>query len=138
LYRVERGLDVGAQTVKTALVAAPEASLEALVRDELRPAVAELVRRLAVDVAREELERLNVETAQATNGRAELSTKRCSVCNETKPLADFARTRSQCRACRSRLDAEARRRRARAPARREARDTASNEDDEDAGLAESG
>ena len=97
------------------------------IREELRPAVAEIVRRIVLDLAREELGRL----AASLNGRppppleiavavhepqeppralAEGSAtlpaatattrRRCSACGVEKPARAFERGRGQCRACR--------------------------------------
>jgi hypothetical protein len=60
-------------------VAAPEQTLEALVRDELRGPVQELVRRLAVELVHEQLNGaapVVTEALQSTNG-ATPSTKVC-------------------------------------------------------------
>ena len=70
-------------------MAAPaEAPLEALVKDELRGPVSELVRRVVVELVREQL-----------NGAAG-NERRCNRCGETKPAGDYGRGRGTCRSCR--------------------------------------
>jgi hypothetical protein len=83
-------------------VAAPaEASLEALVRNELRGPVSELVRRLVVELVREQLNGqvpAPVET-KAANG-ATPATKTCRTCGREKPASEFAANRRVCKPCR--------------------------------------
>jgi hypothetical protein len=118
-------------------VAAPGQTLEALVRDELRGPITELVRRVVLHLAREEIARLNGVPAPVpeANGQGEASAptwKRCLACGEEKPSSAFERGRNQCRQCRGRQDAERKRRR-RALARGSA--APAGEDADDEGLA---
>jgi hypothetical protein len=90
-------------------VAAPLQTLEALVRDELRGPVQEIVRRLVPELVPELVaEALNgatpatMEPKAANGATAAPSTKVCRVCGETKPATAFEAGRQQCRACRSR------------------------------------
>jgi hypothetical protein len=106
---------------KTGGVAAPEQSLEALVRDELRGPVSEMVRRLVPELAAEALNGHapaaevvipgaepppEPMTAAAASDSAPASTdpatKVCKLCGETKPSTAFDRCRHQCRRCRNR------------------------------------
>jgi hypothetical protein len=114
---------------RLALVASPSASLDDLVRDELRP----LVRRLIVELAREEL-------AAMANGRATIAVtatetpsrarrrddsgsamptvalaKTCTRCGVTKAANAFNRGRRVCRSCRTKEQRDRDRQR-RAPA----------------------
>jgi hypothetical protein len=77
-------------------VAAPEQTLEALVKDELRAPVSELVRRAVVELVREQL---NGHAAAPTNG-ATPTTKLCRVCEREKPADQFGKGRRVCKACR--------------------------------------
>jgi hypothetical protein len=110
-------------------VVAPAESLEEIVRAELREPVAELVRRVVLDLAREEAEaqlsRLRASLnggpgaaaaemvpsgpqspQEATGALAEGSVsppmpqRLCRACGETKPAEAFERGRWQCRDCR--------------------------------------
>lgn len=111
-------------------MAAPVESLdlEALVRDELRGPVSELVRRLIPQLVAEALTNGAGEPGTETPPRrSELppqamralaaipeppqastgaTTKTCRICNETKPAGKFDRGRLVCRACRSRQERE--------------------------------
>jgi hypothetical protein len=85
-------------------VAAPGQTLEALVRDELRGPVQEIIRRLIPELVGEQLNGsapapLETESASSTNGAP--STKVCTLCGETKPSAAFNAGRRQCRKCRN-------------------------------------
>jgi hypothetical protein len=94
-------------------VAAPPQTLEALVRDELRGPVSELVRRVVVELVREQLNGAVpvTEVPQSTNGAAKV----CTLCGQTKPSSAFNVGRRQCRKCRN----------ARYPRNRRARRTSS-------------
>jgi hypothetical protein len=95
-------------------VAAPEQTLEALVRDELRGPVSELVRQIVVELVREQLNgsgpgpsaQTAVETAQEPRLRPgpipkpAPAERRCNRCGETKPAGEYARGRGTCRSCR--------------------------------------
>jgi hypothetical protein len=86
---------------KTAIVAAPEQTLEALVRDELRGPVSELVRRLVPELVAEQLNGATpgpVEPA-ATNGTTPAA-KVCRSCGIEKPADQFDKSRRVCKACR--------------------------------------
>jgi hypothetical protein len=127
-------------------VAAPAQGLEALVRDELRGPVAELVRRLVPELVAETLNGSGPSAAvvlpgadtppQPTNGAAATpdtssvstapTTRRCKICGVDKPLSAFGPHRHQCKPCRN-PQAVARERR-----RREA---VAADDDGDQGLA---
>jgi hypothetical protein len=79
--------------------------LEALVRDELRGPIAELVQRVVRELVAEQLNGaapVPVETSVAlrVNGAAP-STKVCTLCGETKPSSAFNTGRRQCRQCRN-------------------------------------
>jgi hypothetical protein len=83
-------------------VAAPPETLEALVRDELRGPVSELVRRVVVELVREQLNgaaSVVAEAPQSTNG-ATPSTKTCRACGIEKPADQFAPNRRVCKPCR--------------------------------------
>jgi hypothetical protein len=84
---------------KTASVAAPEQTLEALVRDELRGPVSELVRRLVPDLVREELQ-LNGAAPTIAEMVETPSTKACTICKRVLPTSSFDRHRNQCKECR--------------------------------------
>jgi hypothetical protein len=78
--------------------------LEALVRDELRGPVSELVRRVVVELVREQLNDGDTgaelrEVPPSTNG-ATSSTKVCRRCGCEKPAEQFARNRRVCKPCR--------------------------------------
>jgi hypothetical protein len=87
-------------------VAAPAGQpLEALVRDELRGPVSELVRRVVVELVREQLTGdapapAKTKAAASANGAAP-SMKVCTLCGETKPSSAFNAGRRQCRKCRN-------------------------------------
>jgi hypothetical protein len=94
-------------------VAAPAGQpLEALVRDELRGPVTELVRRVVVELVREQL---NGAAATAVSGpengqeprrrpgpipKPAPAERRCNRCGETKPAGEYAPGRGTCRSCR--------------------------------------
>src|SRR5438046_2156455 len=93
------------------LVAPAEQTLEALVRDELRGPVAELVRRLVHELVAEQLiGGPSLSSTPRASGGAEETTassqttaaKVCGICGETKPLDAFERGRRQCKQCRNR------------------------------------
>jgi hypothetical protein len=97
-------------------VAAPAGQpLEALVRDELRGPVSELVRKVGVELVREQLNGSSPgpeipvsgpENARAPRRRPGPSPKpapaerRCNRCGETNPADEYARGRGTCRSCR--------------------------------------
>jgi hypothetical protein len=92
--------------------------LEALVRDELRGPVAELVRQVVVELVREQLNGTpspgptaesvvsGPENAQEPRRRPGPKPKpapverRCNRCGETKPAGEYAPGRGTCRSCR--------------------------------------
>jgi hypothetical protein len=87
-------------------VAAPAGQpLEALVRDELRGPVSELVRRVVIELVHEQLNgHLGSPAVPArrpgpTPKRAPAE-RRCNRCQETKPADEYARGRGTCRSCR--------------------------------------
>jgi hypothetical protein len=82
-------------------VAAPPQTLEALVRDELRGPVSELVRQVVVELVREQLNGAAPapEAASSANG-AVPSTKVCRTCGDEKPAGEFAHNRRVCKSCR--------------------------------------
>jgi hypothetical protein len=96
-------------------VAAPAGQpLEALVRDELRGPVSELVRRVVVELVHEQLNGDLQAVAAASNpGNAQEprlrpgpkprpapAERRCNRCKETKPAGEYAPGRGTCRNCR--------------------------------------
>jgi hypothetical protein len=100
-------------------VAAPPQTLEALVRDELRGPVSELVRRVVVELVREQLNgaapSLGPAAETAVSGpengqeprrrpgptpKPAPAERRCNRCGETKPAGEYARGRGTCRSCR--------------------------------------
>jgi hypothetical protein len=95
-------------------VAAPEQTLEALVKDELRAPVSELVRRVVVELVREQLNgsgpgpsaQTAVENAQEPRLRPGPKPKsppverRCNRCGEMKAAGEYGRGRGTCRNCR--------------------------------------
>jgi hypothetical protein len=108
-------------------VDAPAESLEEIVRAELREPAVEIVRRLVLDLAREELDRIAASLNGKPEPRADLllrgspapqdepralpptsdlppspaaSSRLCRLCGQLKPPSDFERGRHQCRACR--------------------------------------
>jgi hypothetical protein len=86
-------------------VAAPPQTLEALVRDELRGPVQEIVRRLVPELVAEALNGATpapIETKTANGATETPPTKVCRICGETKPASAFEAGRHQCRACRGR------------------------------------
>jgi hypothetical protein len=89
-------------------VAAPPQRLEALVRDELRGPVSEIVEQVVRELVREQLNGTTPLPVEATaapsaNGATEApSTKVCRICGETKPASAFETGRLQCRTCRGR------------------------------------
>ena len=121
------------------LVAAASDSLEQIIRDELRVPVSELVRRVVVELVREQLNGDRLAKAQSavsapenaqteTNGPGETSDspqtstglKTCRVCGEQKAARAFERGRRQCRQCRRGVERRSRERRAAAVAARKA------------------
>jgi hypothetical protein len=94
-------------------VAAPPQTLEALVRDELRGRVSELVERVVRELVREQLNGSgpgpSAQTAvsgpenvqETANGSTPARTKRCSRCRMEKPLDALATGRTTCRKCRA-------------------------------------
>jgi hypothetical protein len=112
-------------------VAAPGQTLKALVRDELRGPVSELVRQVVVELVHEELTAaapVATEAPQSTNG-ATPSSKTCRTCGIEKPADQFALNRRVCRPCRRQqnLAWEAER----VERRREQRTHAPGDDDEE-------
>jgi hypothetical protein len=98
-------------------VAAPPETLEALVRDELRGPVSELVRQVVVELVREQLNGSGPgpsaqtgvsgsENAQEPRLRPGPKPKsppverRCNRCGETKAAGEYGRGRGTCRSCR--------------------------------------
>jgi hypothetical protein len=98
-------------------VAAPAGQpLEALVRDELRGPVSELVRRVVVELVREQLNGavpiLGLTAKTAVSGpekprrrpgptpKPAPAERRCNRCGETKPAGEYGRGRGTCRSCR--------------------------------------
>jgi hypothetical protein len=81
-------------------VAAPPQTLEALVRDELRAPIQEIVRRLVPELVAEAL--LNGAAPQAadTTETQAPSTKVCRTCGREKPADQFAPNRRVCKVCR--------------------------------------
>jgi hypothetical protein len=108
----------GANTLHPA--APVEAPPEALVKDELRGPVSELVRQVVVELVREQLNGSAAasfrspadaavsgpENAQGAPRRPGPTPKpapaerRCNRCGETKPAGEYARGRGTCRSCR--------------------------------------
>jgi hypothetical protein len=93
----------GATTAKNGrrlrCVAAPAPTSEVLVRDELRGPVSDLVRRVVVELVREQLNgaaSVATEAPQNTNG----ATKTCRTCGIEKPADQFAANRRVCKSCR--------------------------------------
>ena len=79
-------------------MAAPEQTLEALVREELRGPVAELVRRLVHELVAEQMNgAIASAPATARNGAA---IKVCTGCGEQKPVSEFEQHRNRCKECR--------------------------------------
>jgi hypothetical protein len=100
-------------------VAAPPETLEALVRDELRGPVSELVRQVVRELVREQLNgaapSLGPAAENAVSGpengqeprrrpgatpKSPPAERRCNRCGETKPAGEYAPGRSTCRSCR--------------------------------------
>jgi hypothetical protein len=92
-------------------VAAPAGQpLEALVRDELRGPVSELVRQVVVELVHEQLNGAaetavsGPENAQEPRLRPKPkpapAERRCNRCGETKPAGEYAKGRGTCRTCR--------------------------------------
>lgn len=103
----------------------PEQSLEAIVRAELGPTISAMIRRLAVELARQEAARI----AASLNGRPseivlpapqspqetrralgegdhpprprQATRRRCTSCGLEKPVRGFEKGRAQCRQCRA-------------------------------------
>ena len=122
-------------------MAAPVESLEALVRDELRGPVSELVRQVVVELVHEQLngagasleppaesavsgpenaqEETNGPGASSDTPQPSTDRKTCRVCGEQKPASAFERGRRQCRQCRRGVERRSRERRAAAKADRE-------------------
>jgi hypothetical protein len=85
-------------------VAAPEQTLEALVKDELRGPVREIVRRLVPELVAETLNGVaaapvEVEPASTANG-ATPAAKVCRSCGVEKSADQFGKGRRVCKACR--------------------------------------
>jgi hypothetical protein len=83
-------------------VAAPEQTLEALVRDELLPHVAALVHRLVPELVAESLNGATpalVESAAGASGST-ADTKVCRACEQTLSVDRFEKHRGICRECR--------------------------------------
>jgi hypothetical protein len=93
-------------------VAVPPQTLEALVRDELRAPVQEIVRRLIPELVAEALNSTTPAPA-AANG-AVPATRACKTCGQELPLDRFAPHSHECKRCRN----------ARYPRNRRARGTA--------------
>jgi hypothetical protein len=78
--------------------------LEALVRDELRGPVSELVRRVVVELVHDQLSGghtgLDLREVQPATNSATPSTKGCRTCGREKPADQFARNRRVCKPCR--------------------------------------
>jgi hypothetical protein len=113
--RDHESTSLGLRVVDSKAVAAPPQTLEALVRNELRGPVSELVRQVVVELVREQLNGAalaSVETP-AVNDAAPL-TRVCKTCGRELPLDRFAPNRHECKSCRN----------ARYPRRRQARGTA--------------
>ena len=101
-------------------MAAPGQTLEALVWDELRGPVSELVRQVVVELVREQLNgngaaSLESSADPAVSGpendqeqrrrpgpipKPAPAERRCNRCGETKPAGEYARGRGTCRSCR--------------------------------------
>jgi hypothetical protein len=98
-------------------VAASPASLEALVRDELRGPVSELVEQVVRELVRERLNGSGPGPSAQTavngpeNGQGPRlrsgpkpkpapAERRCNRCGETKPAIEYGRGRGTCRSCR--------------------------------------
>jgi hypothetical protein len=97
-------------------VTAPPQTLEALVRDELRGPVQEIVRRLVPELVAEALNGATSQPVKTANGSTETpSTRVCKTCGHELPLDRFAPHRHECKRCRN----------ARYPRNRRARSTAS-------------
>jgi predicted RNA-binding Zn-ribbon protein involved in translation (DUF1610 family) len=80
-------------------VAAPPQTLEALVRDELRGPVSDLVRQVVVELVREQLN--GAAAAPAAANDAVPSTRVCKTCGRELPLDRFAAHRHECKSCRN-------------------------------------
>jgi hypothetical protein len=91
--------------------------LEALVRDELRGPVSELVRQVVVELVREQLNGSgpgpsaqtavsgpeNAQEPRLRPGPKPMTApteRRCNRCGETKPAGEYGRGRGTCRSCR--------------------------------------
>jgi ribosomal protein L40E len=83
-------------------VAAPGHELEALVRDELRAPVQELVRRLVPELVAEALNGSVAASARTSTPPATPQTKICRTCGQEKPIGAYDRHRGTCRQCRQR------------------------------------
>jgi hypothetical protein len=99
-----RALDSRVVRVETATVAAPPQTLEALVKDELRGPVREIVRRLVPELVAETLNGVaaapvEVEPASTANG-ATPAAKVCRSCGVEKSADQFGKGRRVCKACR--------------------------------------
>lgn len=87
-------------------VAAPPQTLEALVKNELRGLVSELVERAVRELVYEILNGaapapVEAKTAASANGAtATPSTKLCRSCGREKPADEFAKGRRVCKPCR--------------------------------------
>jgi hypothetical protein len=95
-------LDAALPRWETCRVAAPGQTLEALVKDELRGPVAELVRRLVPELVAEELNGYGPEATNGSDPSPSPSERRCSHCRELKPLTAFSPSHWVCKECRRR------------------------------------
>jgi hypothetical protein len=117
-------------------VAVSEQTLEALVRDELRGPVSELVRQVVVELVREQLNGASPSAEAAVDGpenaqeprrrsgpipKPAPAERRCNRCGETKPDREYGRGRGTCRNCRRAQQREHDRRAALAEAEEPAR-----------------
>ena len=82
-------------------MAASGQTLEALVRDELRGPVSELVRQVVVELVREQL---NGSAEPSTNGTATPALRHCNGCDRDLPTDAFSPRHYRCRECRNRAN----------------------------------
>jgi hypothetical protein len=118
-------------------VAAPEQTLEALVKDELRAPVSELIRRAVIELVREQLNG-NAPTPFETTAASDATpaAKVCRACEREKPAGQFGKGRRVCKACRREQGrAWEERRVTRRREQRTAAPGAAESEDEQAGLA---
>lgn len=99
-------------------MAAPAHELEALVRDELRDPVSELVRQVVVELVREQLNGAapshpDPSPEPSTNGATvpaaaptEAAMRHCKGCDRDLPLGAFSPGHYRCRECRNRANRE--------------------------------